>query len=74
MAEPKAKPARRVAGARKFMLPERPPRVAETNPARDILQEAKAQEEALRAATTAAPLPTPAKKSAGVSDSLPARG
>lgn len=65
MAEPKTKPERRVAGKSKFRLPERPPRVVETNPLRDILQEAKAQEEAL------AQLPTqhqgtPAKQSAGV--------
>lgn len=47
MAEPKTKPERRVAGKSKFRLPERPPRVVETNPLRDILREAKAQEEAL---------------------------
>jgi hypothetical protein len=65
MAEPKTKPERRVAGRSKFRLPERPPRVIETNPLREILQEAKAQEEAL-----ARPKPqaqdTPAKRIAGV--------
>ncbi|HEV7891996.1 MAG TPA: hypothetical protein VGP08_15230 [Pyrinomonadaceae bacterium] len=65
MAEPKTKPERRVAGRSKFRLPERPPRVVEVNPLRDILREAKAQEEAL-----AEPSPsvqdTPAKKSTGV--------
>lgn len=68
MAEPKTKPERRVAGKSKFRLPDRPPRVVETNPLREILQEAKAQEEAL------AQLPTqhqdtPAKQSAGASSS-----
>jgi hypothetical protein len=68
MAEPKTKPERRVAGRNKFRLPERPPRVVETNPLREILQEAKAQEEAL-----AKPAPqarsTPAKRIAGVGQS-----
>lgn len=68
MAEPKTKPERRVAGRSKFRLPERPPRVVETNPLREILQEAKAQEEAL-----IKPLPqaqaTPAKRIAGVGQS-----
>ena len=68
MAQPKTKPERRVAGRSKFRLPERPPRVVETNPLRDILQEAKAQEEAL-----ANPKPqaqtTPAKRIAGVEHS-----
>ena len=68
MAEPKTKPERRVAGRSKFRLPERPPRVVETNPLREILQEAKAQEEAL-----AKPAPqvrtTPAKRIAGVAQS-----
>jgi hypothetical protein len=68
MAEPKTKPERRVAGKSKFRLPDRPPRVVETNPLREILQEAKAQEEAL------AQLPTqlqdaPATQSAGGSSS-----
>ena len=66
MAEPKTKPQRRVAGKSKFRLPERQPRVAETNPLREILQEARAQEEAL---TSASPSPvgtTPAKQVAGV--------
>ena len=65
MAEPKPKPERRVAGRSKFRLPERPPRVVEVNPLREILREAKAQEEAL-----AEPSPhvqdTPAKKTTGV--------
>jgi len=68
MAEPKTKPERRVAGRSKFRLPERPPRVVETNPLREILQEAKAQEEAL---TKPAPQvrSTPAKRIAGVRQS-----
>lgn len=65
MAEPKPKPERRVAGRSKFRLPDRPPRVVEVNPLREILREAKAQEEAL-----AEPSPkgqdTPAKKNTGV--------
>lgn len=65
MAEPKTKPERRVAGRSKFRLPDRPPRVVEVNPLREILREAKAQEEAL-----VKPAPgvqdTPAKKSTGV--------
>lgn len=65
MAEPKTKPERRVAGRSKFRLPERPPRVVETNPLREILQEAKAQEEAL-ARTDLGSQITPAKKIAGV--------
>lgn len=70
MAHPKAKPARREAGRSKFRLPERPPRVVETNPLREILQEAKAQEEALQAQSERH---TPAKKIAGVSVSPAAR-
>jgi hypothetical protein len=68
MAEPKTKPERRVAGRSKFRLPDRPPRVVETNPLREILQEAKAQEEAL-AKTEAQVRPTPAKRIAGVGQS-----
>jgi len=68
MAEPKTKPERRVAGRSKFRLPERPPRVVETNPLREILQEARAQEEAL-AKTEAQVRTTPAKRIAGVSQS-----
>ncbi|HEY0101511.1 MAG TPA: hypothetical protein VGB76_21475 [Pyrinomonadaceae bacterium] len=68
MAEPKTKPERRVAGKSKFRLPDRPPRVVEINPLREILQEAKAQEDAL-----ATPSPqthaTPAKRIAGVAQS-----
>jgi hypothetical protein len=65
MAEPKTKPERRVAGKSKFRLPERPPRVVETNPLREILQEAKAQEEALIKPSPQAQT-TPAKRIAGV--------
>jgi hypothetical protein len=68
MAQPKTKPERRVAGKSKFRLPERPPRVVETNPLREILQEAKAQEEAL-AKPTPQVRPTPAKRIAGVGQS-----
>lgn len=68
MAEPKTKPERRVAGKSKFRLPERPPRVVETNPLREILQEAKAQEEALAQLPTQLQ-DTPARQSAGVSSS-----
>ena len=68
MAEPKTKPERRVAGKNKFRLPDRPPRVVEINPLREILEEAKAQEEAL-----AKPVPptrnTPARRIAGVAPS-----
>jgi hypothetical protein len=63
MTQPKTKPARREAGKSKFRLPERQPRVVETNPLREILQEAKAQEDALSAKTQS---PTPAKDIAGV--------
>lgn len=63
MAQTKTKPARREAGKSKFRLPERQPRVVETNPLREILQEARAQEEAL---TAKAQSPTPAKKITGV--------
>ena len=65
MAEPKTKPERRVAGRSKFRLPDRPPRVVEVNPLREILREAKAQEEAL-AKPTARAQDTPARKSTGV--------
>jgi len=66
MAEPKPKPERRVAGRSKFRLPERPPRVVEVNPLREILREAKAQEEAL-AEPSSCVQDTPAKKNTGVS-------
>lgn len=66
MAEPKTKPQRRVAGTSKFRLPDRPPRVAETSPLREILQEAKAQEEALVSAARPRVAATPAKQIAGV--------
>lgn len=65
MAEAKIKPAKRVAGKSKFRLPERAPRVAEINPLRELLQEAKVQE----AATVNNPPnqnTTPAKQIAGV--------
>jgi hypothetical protein len=69
MAEPKVKPEKRVAGKSKFRLPERAPRPVEENPLRDLLREAKAQEEALTAPPpqprTRRP-PTPAKRIAGV--------
>jgi hypothetical protein len=67
MAQPKAKPQRRIAGRSKFRLPERPPRAAETNPLRELLQEAKAQEEALNSAAREGKRDTPAKQIAGVS-------
>lgn len=72
MGEPKTKPERRVAGKSKFRLPDRQPRVSEINPLRELLQEAKAQEQAL-AAPQLRPQhrPTPAKSIAGVA---PARG
>ena len=66
MAEPKTKPQRRVAGKSKFRLPERQPRVVEINPLREILQEAKAQEEALLQKTAPPARATPAKQIAGV--------
>jgi hypothetical protein len=68
MAEPKTKPERRIAGKSKFRLPDRPPRVVEINPLREILEEAKAQEEAL---TKPAPQiqSTPARRIAGVAQS-----
>jgi hypothetical protein len=72
MAEAKTKPERRVAGKSKFRLPERPPRVVETNPLREILQEAKAQEEALAAPLRQAQ-DTPAKNIAGVGVSAKAK-
>ena len=66
MAEPKPKPERRVAGRSKFRLPDRPPRVVEVNPLREILREAKAQEEEALAGASPRVQVTPAKKSAGV--------
>ncbi len=67
MAEPKTKPQRRVAGKSKFRLPDRPPRVSDVNPLREILQEAKAQEEALAAPRQTPPAQmTPASNIAGV--------
>jgi hypothetical protein len=68
MAEPKIKPERREAGKSKFRLPDRPPRVVEINPLREILEEAKAQEQAL---TKPPPQTrnTPAKRIAGVAQS-----
>ena len=68
MAEPKTKPERRVAGKSKFRLPDRPPRVVEINPLREILQEAKAQEDALTAPPPQTQT-TPAKRIAGVAQS-----
>jgi hypothetical protein len=70
MAEPKTKPQRRVAGKSKFRLPDRQPRVSDVNPLREILQEAKAQEEALTAPSPAASAQiTPARHIAGVGQS-----
>ena len=66
MAEPKPKPERRVAGRSKFRLPDRPPRVVEVNPLREILREAKAQEEEALAESSPRAQVTPAKKNAGV--------
>jgi hypothetical protein len=65
MAEAKFKPAKRVAGKNKFRLPERMPRVAEINPLRELLQEAKAQEEAI-SSKPARQDTTPVKQIAGV--------
>jgi hypothetical protein len=66
MAETKVKPAKRVAGKSKFRLPNRTPRVAEINPLRELLQEAKAQE-ATTVSNSLNEDPTPAKQIAGVS-------
>lgn len=68
MAEPKAKPVKRVAGKSKFRLPERTPRVVEINPLRELLQEAKAQE-AEATSTSPAKNTTPAMRIAGVNES-----
>lgn len=68
MAETKIKPVKRVAGKSKFRLPDRTPRVAEINPLRELLQEAKAQE----AATSSKSLTqdnTPVSQIAGVGHS-----
>ena len=66
MAEPKIKPAKREAGKSKFRLPERAPRPVEENPLRELLKEAKAQEEAGLEPKAPAPQDTPVKKIAGV--------
>jgi hypothetical protein len=66
MAETKVKPAKRVAGKSKFRLPDRTPRVAEINPLRELLQEAKAQEEAT-VSNSLTEDNTPVKQIAGVS-------
>jgi hypothetical protein len=68
MAEPKIKPAKREAGKSKFRLPERAPRPIEENPLRELLKEARAQEEALEQKTSES-RDTPVKKIAGVSRS-----
>lgn len=65
MAEPKIKSAKREAGKSKFRLPERAPRPVEENPLRELLKEAKAQEEALEPKARAIQ-DTPVKKIAGV--------
>src|SRR4051812_17526096 len=66
MAEAKIKPAKREAGKSKFRLPERVPRPVEENPLRELLREAKAQEEATHVPQTKTPPDTPVKKIAGV--------
>lgn len=66
MAEPKIKPAKREAGKSKFRLPERAPRPVEENPLRELLKEAKAQEEAGLEPKAPAAQDTPVKKIAGV--------
>jgi len=65
MAEPKVKPAKREAGKSKFRLPTRVPRPVEENPLRELLREAKSQEDAI-APKSSQRQTTPAKKSAGV--------
>jgi hypothetical protein len=72
MAEAKVKPVKRVAGKSKFRLPDRTPRVAEINPLRELLQEAKAQE-AATANNSLTKDTTPAMQIAGVSQ-FPAPG
>ncbi|MFL6336453.1 MAG: hypothetical protein ACJ754_24380 [Pyrinomonadaceae bacterium] len=66
MAEPKIKPAKREAGKSKFRLPERVPRPVEENPLRELLKEAKAQEEAALEPKARTTQDTPVKKIAGV--------
>ena len=66
MAEPKVRPAKREAGKSKFRLPERAPRPVEENPLRELLKEAKAQEEATLAPKARATRNTPAPEIAGV--------
>ena len=66
MAEPKIRPAKREAGKSKFRLPERPPRPVEENPLRELLKEAKAQEEAALEPQARTTQDTPVKKIAGV--------
>src|SRR5215208_4463308 len=66
MAEPKVKPEKREAGKSKFRLPERVPRPVEENPLRELLKEAKAQEEAGLEPKARETRDTPVKKIAGV--------
>ena len=66
MAEPKIRPAKREAGKSKFRLPERAARPVEENPLRELLKEAKAQEEAALEPKARAIRHTPVKKIAGV--------
>jgi len=66
MAEPKIRPAKREAGKSKFRLPERVPRPVEENPLRELLKEAKAQEEAGLEPKARETRDTPVKKIAGV--------
>ena len=67
MPKPEARPAKRVAGRSKFRLPERAPRAAEVNPLRELLQEARAQEEAVALGESQAPS-TPANYDTGVAE------
>jgi len=66
MADLKIKPAKREAGKSKFRLPERAPRLVEENPLRELLKEARAQEEEASRPAAAPARATPAKKIAGV--------
>jgi len=66
MAEPKARPAKREAGKSKFRLPERTPRPVEENPLRELLKEAKVQEQASLGQKARTTRDTPVKNIAGV--------
>jgi hypothetical protein len=71
MADLKIKLAKREAGKSKFRLPERAPRPVEENPLRELLKEAKAQEEALQPKPSTRD--TLVKKVAGVGKSPPVK-